>query len=170
MEHFPSNAAHCRLYKRYQHMVSTENYYCLPKLFNKWSETEWWPLGFKSSTKNSNNFNGFLRHYKIHTKLFYKHIKQTTLYDNSKLGMLHILNKVTIDFKISQHLFAYSYRMSVYACVPVCWLSRISSERTPVSSGCPQLKEGRYTEKYDGTCACSVCASALWPTVYHNRL
>lgn len=45
----------------------------------------------------------------------------------------------------------------VYAWVPVCWLSRISSERTPVSSGCPQLK-GQQTEMRlsDGACVCRV--------------
>lgn len=32
----------------------------------------------------------------------------------------------------------------VHTCVPVCWLSRISSERTLVSFGCPQLKERQH--------------------------
>lgn len=36
----------------------------------------------------------------------------------------------------------------VYACIPVCWLSRISSERTPVSFGCPLLKEGQHSKMY----------------------
>lgn len=74
MEHFPSNAAHCKRKKkkRYVHTVSgcptkylgclEENIdsFCQLKTFtvfknhfqiNKWNERDWWPLRVKSSTK-----------------------------------------------------------------------------------------------------------------------
>lgn len=37
--------------------------------------------------------------------------------------------------------------MCVYASLPVCWLSRISSERTPVSFGCQRLKDRTHSQR-----------------------
>lgn len=59
--------------------------------------------------------------------------------------------------------------MCVSVCVPVCWLSRISSERTPVSSGCPQLKEGQHSH-WDAATGRDVCVEVqVHCDLYHNR-
>lgn len=55
------------------------------------------------------------------------------------------------------------------ACVPVCWRSRISSERTPISSECPQLKKRqRGHSGVERWCVCSLCVD-VHCDLCHNR-